>query len=309
MQIETVKQQGFSLIELVTVLLIITVLSTIAIRSTVDIGYNARYEQTKERLESMKRAIIGNPNRYLNGQPDIHGFVADMGRLPDNIKELLAQGSQPSYTVSSDASGSLGYGWRGPYLTVTENPDESEAYTDGWGRESTDNNYGWNYEVDASGGLTIQSYGKNQSSGGDDYDADYPANQPVIRRNDWQVDLSEGISAGFMTEINLPGCYPPSGDCNTKYLSMELFYRSGNTIGSIRSASEEISEDGFYKIRNFKNFTDASGPVSHVPVGINAICIVDASAATPNCSSASYPSGRTPIPVLFVAKHKILINW
>ena len=83
------QHQGFSLIELVVVLLIITVLSTIAIRSTVDIGYSARYEQTKERLNSIRQSIVGNPKRSINGQPDISGFVADMGRLPINVRELI----------------------------------------------------------------------------------------------------------------------------------------------------------------------------------------------------------------------------
>ncbi len=226
------KQQGFSLVELVTVLLIITVLSTIAIRSTVEIGYNARYEQTKERLNSIKQAIIGNPNRYLNSQPDIHGFVADMGRLPVNLRELVDQnyctadrtidetnydsatyasaqahcnaisaGAWKAQTAPGSSNG-LSFGWRGPYLTVSDSVISKDLYTDGWGRESqnsTDFNYGWVYQIGSpnTDDLTIQSYGKNQAAGGtDDYDADYPptSSQPVISNTDWKVAISNGIT-------------------------------------------------------------------------------------------------------------------
>lgn len=164
------KQKGFSLIELVTVLLIITVLSTIAIRSTVDIGYSARYEQTLDRLKGLRKAIVGNPKRSVNGQPDISGFVADMGRLPINLRELISSAAfciDPDYgdDVSNDTlygtqalctgasyiwhtvaaqntpqlvEGNLKSGWRGPYVQVNEAPTNTSAdiFTDGWGNQA-----------------------------------------------------------------------------------------------------------------------------------------------------------------------------
>ncbi len=258
------KQQGFSLIELVTVLLIITVLSTIAIRSTVEIGYNARYEQTKERLESMKRAIIGNPNRYLNGQPDIHGFVADMGRLPDNVRELIQRyncsnpvGAGPNScitpgtptwldTTNVSVSNNLKHGWNGPYLNISDNPANPDAYTDGWGRESTDGNYGWKYLV-SSNNLTIQSYGKDQVSGGTDYDADYPetVNQPVIKSSDWQVDVSGGVTVGFIkpyTSVQRSSqptslCTDPTKITESTCLTPESWYGGCSKAGYINKDS------------------------------------------------------------------------
>jgi hypothetical protein len=207
----------------------------------------------------MKRAIIGSSNRYLNGQPDIYGFVADMGRLPDNVRELvqpfvcidtssnavvsktpkncIGVNEVPTYldvpcsdnttTTQSacealsppdntwvgkktDTGSGISYGWNGPYLTVSDNPANPDAYTDGWGHESTDNNYGWNYVVDTSGGLTIQSYGKDQTvgNGTDEYDADYPSSQPVISSYDWKIAISDGIT------ISLQKPYTPAfGSC------------------------------------------------------------------------------------------------
>ncbi|GEM_PF-1052816 len=203
------RQSGFSLVELVVVLLIITVLSTVAIRSSIDIAYSARHEQTRQRRDSIRQAIVGNPNRSVNGQPDISGFVADMGRLPDNLRELLQRydcvnpaGASPKNCitpavpewadnpgVSVDPGSLLRYGWNGPYLTVSDNPSNSDTYTDGWGREIesycttsevTDanacpdisqsdwltpsagfNNYGWYFNQLTPGNLTVSSYGRD----------------------------------------------------------------------------------------------------------------------------------------------------
>lgn len=84
-------QHGFSLIELLTVLLIISAMTKIALEYTKDFAFQGRYEVTKDRYEKIKQAIIGRPDVIINGQPDISGFVADMGRLPRNLQELLVQ--------------------------------------------------------------------------------------------------------------------------------------------------------------------------------------------------------------------------
>ncbi|MGR8935200.1 MAG: type II secretion system protein [Gammaproteobacteria bacterium] len=126
------KNRGFSLIELTVVLL-----AGIALHSTSEMSFQVRYEQTQERLQRIKEAIIGNPSRTINGQPDISGFVTDMWRLPLNIHELLERRycsddrtkdysdptclkpiEQPSYGPDITYNSGLYYGWNGPYLTV-----------------------------------------------------------------------------------------------------------------------------------------------------------------------------------------------
>jgi len=299
-----VKQQGFSLVELVTVLLIITVLSTIALRSTVDIGYSTRYEQTKDRLNSIKQAIIGNPKRTINGQPDISGFVADMGQLPNNIQELLTQGTQPAYqgkcsnsahtTQATCINGEawLFTGWRGPYLSVSDNPANKDAYTDGWGREAqgycsdptitvqasctgsntwttaaNDFNYGWVFQKNkpGTGDLTLFSYGKDQTSGGTppDYDADYPATQPIIPSNDWLVDISGGVSIRFIkpytaTQIQTPPtslCTDPTKTTEVACVSPDTWYGGCSKAGYINKDSC-VAASGTWKVCSDGTSTD-----------------------------------------------------
>lgn len=222
------RQHGLTLVELTVTLLILTVLATIAIRSTNDLAFQARYEQTKERLETIRHAILGNPRLIINGQQAISGFVADMGRLPNCLRELMENYNcdtglaNPTWANAGDPS-NLSVGWHGPYLNVSGNPGDKDAFTDGWGREAKgycatsidtdpnecdvldwvdaadDHNYGWYFNQLSEDNLTILSYGKDQAIGGgvDYYDADYPANQPLIRSTDWLVDISSGISVNI----------------------------------------------------------------------------------------------------------------
>ncbi|MEF3075397.1 prepilin-type N-terminal cleavage/methylation domain-containing protein [Methylobacter sp. Wu1] len=252
--------QGFTLIEMTVVLLLITLLASVAIRETNSLSFQVRYEQTQERLERIREAILGNPRQIINGQQAVSGFVADMGRLPDELRELLQPGfcydsggtllptiKRPSACTSpsvwtykqvpcsdgisntetlcseaaatwigrnSDSPG-LSWGWQGPYLNVSGNPDDKDAFVDGWGRVaqgkctnivytdettctangatwtllSNDNNYGWWFidlfnltnNASDSGNLIVQSFGKNHQKDNSipttgDYENDYPSN-------------------------------------------------------------------------------------------------------------------------------------
>ncbi|NOR69395.1 MAG: prepilin-type N-terminal cleavage/methylation domain-containing protein [Methylomarinum sp.] len=135
------KQTGFTLVELLVVMLVLTALASITLETSKDIAFQSRYEVTKDRYEKIRRAIIGRPDVLINGQPDISGFVADMGRLPRNIQELLVQNyCSDDYRISDntpDATGITG--------TTGTTPAEwciSETDTPGgnWIPQSDDNN-------------------------------------------------------------------------------------------------------------------------------------------------------------------------
>ncbi len=54
----------------------------------------------------IRQAILGNPRQIINGQQAVSGFVADMGRLPDNIHDLLEREycSSSSYSTPTDCT-------------------------------------------------------------------------------------------------------------------------------------------------------------------------------------------------------------
>jgi len=115
------KTHGFTLVELLVVMLVLVALSSITLDFTQDFAFQGRYEVTKDRYDKIKRAIIGRPDVLINGQPDISGFVADMGRLPRNIQELLVQNycsddyrisdNTPSLSGITDATGTTPKEW------------------------------------------------------------------------------------------------------------------------------------------------------------------------------------------------------
>lgn len=177
--------QGFSLVELTVVLLLITLIASVAVRETSELGFQVRYDQTKDRLEMIKQAILGNPRQIINGQQAISGFVADMGRLPANLRELTQRsgdcsddagdvsqyaclhlptpgtwtaGAWNNDSVSQlDTESGMRHGWNGPYVTITANPADDDALGDAWGSASSDSNYGWRFEP----GLNLDKLGNN----------------------------------------------------------------------------------------------------------------------------------------------------
>lgn len=156
------KQTGFTLIEVLTVMVVLLAVASVTIETSSELAFQGRYEVTKDRYEKIKKAIIGDPNQIVNGQPNIEGFVKDMGRLPKNLHELLVRNycdndyrisdNTPNSTGITDASGATpkdwcesktpngiwtqqGPNWKGPYLT-TNKPDFSpNALPDGWGSQ------------------------------------------------------------------------------------------------------------------------------------------------------------------------------
>jgi len=285
------RQTGFSLVELTVVLLIITLLASVAVRETSELAFQTRYEQTRERLEMIRQAILGNPKLIVNGQQAVSGFVADMGRLPANIRELIQRSGDCSddagdasqaaclglatpgtWTASAwnndavakiDPVTGLRYGWNGPYLSISGNPADSDALTDGWGRltqgycskvdytsdtsctnaegswtaTANDFNFGWYFDTATfPNGVLIQSYGKDQSFGGGEiYDQDYPtfASQPVIKSQDWRIDISGGISvsfkksAGKISPVSVSHCSDPTKTSKDTCLTPAIWSSGG----------------------------------------------------------------------------------
>ncbi len=129
------------MIELVVVLIIIGIIATVGLKSLNSVNRTARYEDTKEELQCLARAIVGDPEKISGGARSDYGYVGDIGGLPPNLSALV---TNPG-----------GYGtWKGPYFTDPFSTDGSsgEYRRDAWGK-----NYSY------SGGLTVTSVGGPQN--------------------------------------------------------------------------------------------------------------------------------------------------
>jgi general secretion pathway protein G len=126
-------QRGFTLIELVVVILILAILAALIVPRVVG------------RTDDAKRAKAASDIATLRGQ--VQMYKSDVGDYPESLLDLRTRPSE-----GAD-------GWRGPYL-------DKELPTDPWGNE-------YDYLVTSDGeNFTIISYGNDGAPGGDGNNAD-----------------------------------------------------------------------------------------------------------------------------------------
>ncbi|HOP07443.1 MAG TPA: prepilin-type N-terminal cleavage/methylation domain-containing protein [candidate division Zixibacteria bacterium] len=111
------QQSGFTLIETVIVIVIIGIIASVATMRMEESLETAKYDHTKTEMEQLVRAIVGNPELFIDGHRSDFGYVGDVGALPPNLDALVS--NPGSYTT-----------WDGPYVSVAAGADDFK--TDGW---------------------------------------------------------------------------------------------------------------------------------------------------------------------------------
>ena len=129
------NQTGFTLIEILMVVVIIGVLSTVALRSVQNSMESARVNETQDEMQALAHAIAGNPELYANGFRSDFGYVGDVGALPVALDNLVT--NPGGYST-----------WNGPYIGRRFTEDSDGYKKDAWGNTYT-----------FSGGITIASTG------------------------------------------------------------------------------------------------------------------------------------------------------
>lgn len=126
---------GFTLIEVIIVIVIAGILASVAMRSVASLADTARIEETKDEMIMIAQSIVGNPDLNNNGTRTDFGYVGDVGSMPPNLDALI---NNPG-----------GYAtWNGPYAQNRFSQISSDIKQDAWGA-----NYSY------SGGNTITSSG------------------------------------------------------------------------------------------------------------------------------------------------------
>ena len=140
MRMNAKRRRGLTLVELLIVLVILAIMTTVAITATDSLVDQGRYDATQRTLTNLRSAILGTPG--TGNEAGLAGFVADIGRMPVSLDELLAQGTLTPfipYTFTKDgaapdasnpAAFTLGAGWRGPYVRLAAG---TTLLRDGWG--------------------------------------------------------------------------------------------------------------------------------------------------------------------------------
>lgn len=141
-------ERGFTLIEIVMVIILLAVVAVVAIPRFVDFSGAAKVNVTKQKMEVLRKGIVGDPSAVAAGTYSSRGYRGDVGSMP-SVLGLLT-----SHTVTWNRYTKTGY--NGPYIDVSS----GEPFNDAWG----------NAFVYDSGATppTITSYGPNGASGGGD---------------------------------------------------------------------------------------------------------------------------------------------
>jgi len=132
------NRSGFTMVELMAVLIIIGLLATLVVTKVATKIDQARVTTTRANLKTLHSAV--------------NQFKMDTGRFPSEDLGLIELIEQPSDVENWEPGG---------YLETTELPK------DGWGNDFI-------YELYPESGkqFVIKSYGADGEEGGEDYDAD-----------------------------------------------------------------------------------------------------------------------------------------
>jgi prepilin-type N-terminal cleavage/methylation domain-containing protein len=108
--------RGYTLMELVMVIVIVGILAAVATVNLTRTTESARYDATLAELDALAAAIVGDPTIVADGARTDFGYVGDVGALPPTLDALAAN---PGLAT-----------WRGPYIKGDFSADDFK--NDGW---------------------------------------------------------------------------------------------------------------------------------------------------------------------------------
>lgn len=116
--------RGFTLIELVIVIVTLGIVAAVAIPRFGDITESSKENATRSEMVVLKKAIVGNPESVSGGEYIDRGFEGDVGFVPSQLSDLVRK---PDSVAVYDKFTRLG--WNGPYVDSAQ----GLYLTDAWG--------------------------------------------------------------------------------------------------------------------------------------------------------------------------------
>lgn len=197
------NRKGFTLVEVIVILVVLSILAAVAIPMALRIFQVTAEDTTREEMDNIKKAMLGDAQKLQTSFRSDFGFLGDIGCVPTVLDRLLTADGLPT-PFSFDSTKQAGAGWKGPYITGT--PGEVFT-TDQWG-----NTYG--YTAPASGPptscpltATLTSNGPDgKPGGGDDITISVTSNDTTATVRGKVKDTAgvglETVSVDFYAPVN-----------------------------------------------------------------------------------------------------------
>lgn len=293
---------GFTLLEVLVVLVIMGFFIAMMVQVFTKGDDQRRFDETRIRMEEIKKAILGSKGAYANGQRQFAGYVADMGGLPA-LLDVMVTPADPRddvprglWTDDLDDDGTadlpawvynplpnppdsmIWMGWRGPYI---EKPtlrsgevSGQEKLRDSWGNhfEFYDAPTAEFPSISVGDFLTV-SRGADGISGGSEYNEDISL---LIKHTEHEAPLAgrvKGFDVGTEANVMVTIYFPSSGiepnpDHAITGVPLDGYFRfESGAVGVGTNGTRDISVG----LRNIL----VSGIVSGVPVQKQVIFTVE----------------------------------
>lgn len=152
MEFKKDKSPGFTLIELIMVIVLIGIVAATAVMVVGNVITQQQFDATVKEMNELKMSNLGNPDMVQGGMRTSFAFVGDIGGLPagNSLQPLVVQGGLPNWATTTAYHAATypaepampdlgtGAGWKGPY--IDNKRDDSGTYLatlDGWGNAYT----------------------------------------------------------------------------------------------------------------------------------------------------------------------------
>jgi len=155
------SKAGFTLTELVMVILLVSIMATVVTVNFYDFRDEAKIAVTQDEITQFRRAITGDSRVSSGGQYSFAGYEADMGKLPDGLVDLAKNPITADTTQDYDPI--TRKGWRGPYIDDSATADYAN---DAWAQTYV-------YEKANRRIRSIGPDGTDNSGAGDDIQMDF----------------------------------------------------------------------------------------------------------------------------------------
>jgi prepilin-type N-terminal cleavage/methylation domain-containing protein len=125
--------KGFTLIELVIVIVVLAILAGVGIPQIGSMVKASKVNATKSEMIEIKRAIDGDPQVVAGGENVARGFEGDVGNPPNRLLDLAYKPDTiPPYDRIT------GRGWNGPYIDTSEASYLMDAWNEAYVYSATE---------------------------------------------------------------------------------------------------------------------------------------------------------------------------